>query len=247
MFARQSQCFQLFLHPNFRNNSPFLFPYLPLIPLFSSLSSSDYNGSLSFYFKPIIKSCDFILRNISSIVYLYLPCQYFRAELFQQSWIDPSPTPCTTRPHPHTHMLQKNVLLVQNDDRGKVLCWSLVIISTLGIINKLEGYYLLVLVNSEITKGIITEREYNSYCFLYSIFSRISFPKSKPTSRCVELLCQKSCLCTTKMPFKVFRLLSPSVWTIYAFVHLLIDCFFPLFVHSFIHSFSKHLLSQLLT
>lgn len=66
---------------------------------------------------------------------------------------------------PHTQMFLKNARLVQNDDRGKLLCWSLVIISTVGIMNKLEGYYLLALVNSEITEGIITG-EYNSCYFV---------------------------------------------------------------------------------
>lgn len=121
---------------------------------------------------------------------------------------DPSPTPRTTGPHSHTHMLLKNVQLVQNDDREKLLCWSLFIISTVGIMNKLEGYYLLAWVNSAITDRIITEREYNSYYLSYSAFFKISFPNNKPTSRCVELVCQKSCLCITKMPFKVFNSLS---------------------------------------
>lgn len=84
--------------------------------------------------------------------------------------------------------------------------------------NKLEGYYLLALVNSEITRGIITERQYNSYYFLYSIyFSGMSFPKNKPTSRCVELFCQKSCLCITKMPFKVFGSVSFPEYLHYLF------------------------------
>lgn len=96
--------------------------------------------------------------------------------------------PRTTGPHPHTHVLLKNVLLVQNDDRGKLLCRGLVVISTVEIMNKLTGYYLLALVNSEITEGIITG-QYNSYYFLHLLFSRISFSKNKPTSRCVELLC----------------------------------------------------------
>lgn len=145
---------------------------------------------------------------------------------------DPSPTPRTTDPHPHIQMLLKNVRLVQNDDREKLLCWSLVTISTVGIMNKLEGYCLLALVNGEITEGIITEGEYNSYYFLDSVLSRISFPKSKPTSRCVELLRQKSCLCVTKMPLKVFSTLFSLGWAIYIFVHLLIDCFLPLLINS---------------
>lgn len=90
----------------------------------------------------------------------------------------------------------------------------------------------MALVNGEITEGIITEGEYNSYYFVYSILSRISFPKSKPTSRCVELLHQKSCRCITKMPFKVFSMLFSLAWAIYAFVHLLIDCFLPLLINS---------------
>lgn len=44
--------------------------------------------------------------------------------------------PRITGPHPHIHVLIRNVLLVQNDDRGKLLCWGLVIISTVGIMNK---------------------------------------------------------------------------------------------------------------
>lgn len=86
---------------------------------------------------------------------------------------DPSPIPRTTGPHPHTHLLLKNVLLVQNDDRGKLLCWSLVIISTVGIMNKLEVYYLLALVNSEITEGIITKES-----IIHTISHTQSFPES---------------------------------------------------------------------
>lgn len=129
-------------------------------------------------------------------------------------------------------MLLKNVLFIQNEYRGQLFCWSPIRIPTVGIMNKLEVYYLLALVNSEITERTITERKYNSYSFLYPIFSRISFPTSKPASRCVELLCQKSCLWITKMPFKVFSPLSPRVWAFYAFVPFLIDGFFLLFINS---------------
>lgn len=90
----------------------------------------------------------------------------------------------------------------------------------------------MALVNSEITEGIITEGEYNLYYFVYSILSRISFPKRKPASRCVELLHQKSCLCITKMPFKIFSTLFCLVWAIYTFVCLWIDCFLPLLINS---------------
>lgn len=66
-----------------------------------------------------------------------------------------------------------------------------VIISTGGIMNKLEGCYLLVLVNTEITERP-SQKESIIHTFSSSIFSRILFPKSKPTSKCIEFLYQKN-------------------------------------------------------
>lgn len=55
------------------------------------------------------------------------------------------------------------------------------IISTGGIMNKLEGCYLLVLVNTEITEGAITKRVYNSYFFQLNLFQ--DFISQKQTNK----------------------------------------------------------------